>query len=181
MRPLNNEELRKVFEKLQTFIGAENIKVLLQRDDERFVFRLVKLRVYYVSERLMRLATNVPRDNLVAFGTCFGRFTHHGNFHLTISCLDYLNKYAMHKVWVKPNMEMSFLYGNHIIKSGLSRITDGIPQYAGVIVYNMNDVPLGFGVAAQPTEFTKDMDPTGVVVLHQGDVGEYLREEDEMS
>lgn len=39
----------------------------------------------------------------------------------------------------------------------------------------------GFGIAAQPTEFCKDLDPGANVVLHQGDVGEYLRVEDELS
>ena len=41
--------------------------------------------------------------------------------------------------------------------------------------------PPGFGVAAQPTEYCKDLDPGANVVLHQGDVGEYLRVEDELS
>ena len=72
---------------------------------------------------------------------------------------------------------MSFLYGNNVTKAGLARITDSTPQYGGVVVFSMADVPLGFGVAAQPTEYCKDLDPTGNVVLHQGDVGEYLRSE----
>lgn len=38
---------------------------------------------------------------------------------------------------------MSFLYGNNVAKSGLGRMTEGIPQYAGVVVYSMTDVPLG--------------------------------------
>ena len=51
----------------------------------------------------------------------------------------------------------------------------------GVVVFSMTDIPLGFGVAAQPTEVCKDLDPGANVVLHQGDVGEYLRVEDELS
>jgi 60S ribosome subunit biogenesis protein NIP7 len=47
------------------------------------------------------------------------------------------------QVWVKPSAEMSFLYGNHVAKSGLARITDATPQYAGVVVYSMNDIPMG--------------------------------------
>ncbi len=43
----------------------------------------------------------------------------------------------------------------------------------------MNDMPLGFGVAAKNTLQAKDMDPTGVVVFNQSDIGEYLRIEDE--
>ena len=30
----------------------------------------------------------------------------------------------------------------------------------------------------QPTEYCRDLDPTANVVLHQGDIGEYLRVED---
>ena len=76
---------------------------------------------------------------------------------------------------MKPSSEMSFLYGNNILKSGLARITESTPQYAGVVVYNMSDLPLGFGVAAQNTDACKDLDPSGNVVLHQADIGEYLR------
>lgn len=51
-------------------------------------------------------------------------------------------------------------------------------MYAGVVVYNLQDTPLGFGVLAQPTDACKDLDPTANVVLHQADVGEYLRLEE---
>lgn len=78
-------------------------------------------------------------------------------------------------MWLKPSAEMSFLYGNNVIKSGLARITESTPQYAGVVVYNMSDIPLGFGVAAQTTEACKELGPTANVVLHQADVGEFLR------
>jgi len=43
---------------------------------------------------------------------------------------------------VKSSAEQQFLYGNHIMKSGLGRITENTQQYQGVIVYSMNDVPL---------------------------------------
>ena len=108
-------------------------------------------------------------------------FTKGGKFKLHITCLDYIAQYAKHKVWVKPSAEMSFLYGSNITKNGLGRMTDAVPQYGGVVVYNMSDVPLGFGVAAQPTEYCKDLDPGANVVLHQGDIGEYLRIEDGLS
>lgn len=75
---------------------------------------------------------------------------------------------------------MSFLYGNNVTKAGLARITENTPQYAGVIVYSLSDVPLGFGLAAQPTEYCNDLEPTQNVVLHQADIGEYVRVEDEM-
>ena len=43
------------------------------------------------------------------------------------------------------------------------------------MVFNLQDVPLGFGIPAQPTAAVQDLDPTASVVLHQADVGEYLR------
>ncbi|KAF9315314.1 ribosome biosynthesis protein nip7, partial [Linnemannia elongata] len=56
---------------------------------------------------------------------------------------------------------------------------DYIAQYAkGVIVYSMTDVPLGFGVTARSTSDTRKMEPTAIVVFHQADIGEYLRQED---
>eukprot|EP01039_Chlorochromonas_danica_P002623 gene2623-2867_t len=177
MRPLTDEELRTVFEKLQTFIGS-NIQNLIDRKDGVHTFRLLKDRVYYMSEAQLKLASNIARDHLLAIGTCFGKFTKSGKFRLNITCLDYIAQYAQHKVWVKPGAEMSFLYGNNVTKAALAKITEGVPQYGGVVVYNLSNVALGFGVAAQPTEYCKDLDPGANVVLHQGDVGEYLREED---
>ena len=46
------------------------------------------------------------------------------------------------KIWLKPNAEQSFLYGNHVLKSGLGRITENTGQYQGVVMYSMNDLPL---------------------------------------
>eukprot|EP00045_Choanoeca_perplexa_P022987 m.11548 g.11548 ORF g.11548 m.11548 type:complete len:90 (-) comp9842_c0_seq1:322-591(-) len=79
---------------------------------------------------------------------------------------------AQYKVWLKPAAEQSFLYGNHVIKSGLARMTENTPQYQGVVVYNMNDVPLGFGATAKSTQECRTLDPAGIVVFRQADVGE---------
>lgn len=177
MRPLTEEETTQVFEKIAKFIGP-NIKQLIDTSGENYCFRLQKDRVYYVSELIMRRATNVGRDNLASLGVCFGKFTHHKNFHLHISCLDYLAKYAKNKVWVKPSSEMSFLYGNHVLKAGLGRITENTEQGSGVVVYNMNDMPMGFGLTARSTMDCRKAAPTDIVVLHQGDVGMYLRSEE---
>lgn len=50
--------------------------------------------------------------------------------------------YFQYKIWVKPGAEQSYLYGNHVLKSGLGRITDNTPQYQGVVIYSMADIPL---------------------------------------
>eukprot|EP00050_Salpingoeca_kvevrii_P007665 m.297680 g.297680 ORF g.297680 m.297680 type:complete len:182 (+) comp13674_c0_seq1:82-627(+) len=178
MRPLTEEEMTTLFEKLGKYIG-NNIGLLIDRPDGTWCFRLHNDKVYYVSEHIMRRATNVSRDNLISLGTCFGKFTKKTRqFKLHITALTYLAPYAKHKVWVKPSSEQSFLYGNHILKSGLGRITENTPQYQGVIVYNMDDIPLGFGVAAKSTEECLNVDPTMNVVFHQADVGEFLRDEE---
>lgn len=124
MRPLTDEEMRALFEKLHVYIG-QNVAKLIDRSDEAHTFRLVKDRVYYLSEAQMKLATNIGRENLICLGTCFGKFTKSGKFRIHVTCLDYLAQYAKYKVWVKPGAEMSFLYGNNVTKAGLARITEG--------------------------------------------------------
>ncbi|GJP29960.1 hypothetical protein CLOM_g21420 [Closterium sp. NIES-68] len=128
----------------------------------------------------MRRATSVSRDHLASLGTCIGKFTKSGSFRLTVTALDLLAAYAKCKVWVKPAAEMSFLYGNHVLKSGLGRITESTQQNQGVVVLSMSDVPLGFGVAAKSTQECRRLDPNAIVVFHQADTGEYLRMEDEI-
>ncbi len=112
-----------------------------------------------------------------------------------------------YKIWVKATSEQSFLYGNHILKGGLARMTEDTPKYQGVIIYGITDLPLvcrfrcfpahvragrgrltgcplslqGFGVTAFSTEECKSLDPTRIVVFHQADLGEYLRDEDTLT
>jgi len=177
MRPLTEEETRVFFEKLSKYIGR-NIKHLIDRPDEQYVFRLHGDKVYYLSETLMKQATIAGREELVSLGTCFGKFTKTKKFKLHVTSLDYLSQYAKYKVWIKPSGEMSFVYGNHVAKAHLGRITENTPKYQGVVVYSMADVPLGFGVTAYSTQECRKLEPTAIVVFHQADVGEYLRDED---
>ncbi|KAK9932849.1 hypothetical protein M0R45_020071 [Rubus argutus] len=187
MRPLDEGESTAVFEKLFKFTG-NNLKNIVENPSHegpdpnpgRYCFRLNKNKVYYVSDSLVKRATNIARANLVSLGTCIGRFTHGGSFHLTVHCLSLVASNAIHKVWLKPTSEMSFLYGNHVSKGGLGRITENIVPGDGVVVFSMSDVPLGFGIAAKSTQGYSKLDPNGIVVLHQADIGEYLRMEDEL-
>ncbi|EFP01496.1 hypothetical protein GCK72_002280 [Caenorhabditis remanei] len=180
MRPLTEEETSLVFAKLASFIG-DNVSMLIDRNDGDYCFRNHKERVYYCSENLMRQAACISREPLLSFGTCLGKFTKSKKFHLQITALDYLAPYAKFKVWLKPNAEQQFLYGNNILKSGIARMTDGTPTHAGIVVYSMTDVPLGFGVSAKGTSDSKRADPTALVVLHQCDLGEYLRNESHLN
>ena len=151
------------------------MKHLIDRPDGKsYCFRVHNDRVFYLSEEMVRKASCISRKQLMVLGTKFGRFTHKRNFRLHISCLDYLNQLALYKVWIKPSAEMSFLYGNH---APVSDVCPRAYQCSSVIVNNMAGTPLGFGVAAQSTEFTQEMNPTAFAILHQADVGEYLRDE----
>ncbi|KAI5384475.1 hypothetical protein KIW84_071471 [Lathyrus oleraceus] len=160
MRPLDETETSVVFEKLFKFIG-NNLKNLVENPSHegpdstpgRYCFRLNKNKIYYCSESLVNRATNIARPNLVSLGTCIGKYTHGGNFHFTVQALNLLAANAKHKNIVAGD---------------------------GVVVFNMADVPLGFGVAAKSTQDCRKLDPNGIVVLHQGDIGEYLRMEDEL-
>eukprot|EP00039_Didymoeca_costata_P020367 m.341006 g.341006 ORF g.341006 m.341006 type:complete len:181 (-) comp19721_c0_seq1:21-563(-) len=180
MRPLTDLETKTVFEKLQKYIGT-NIKLLVDRPDGSYVFRLHRDRVYYVREDIMTRATSFSRDNLVALGHRLGKFSKTGKFRMHVTALQYLAPFAKYKVWVKPNMEQSFLYGNHVLKAGLGRMTENTPRYQGVVVYNMNDIPLGFGATAFSTEECRAVDPTRIVVFHQADLGEFLRDEEKIN
>ncbi|CAO3702177.1 unnamed protein product [Rhizopus stolonifer] len=177
MRPLTPEETTTLFEKLAKYIGA-NIKHLIERPDETYCFRLQKNKVYYLSELMVRMAVSVGRDQLASLGVCFGKMTKTGKFKLHITALDYLAQYAKYKIWIKPNGEMPFLYGNHVVKAHLGRITDDTPEHTGVVILSMSDAPLGFGVTARSTVDMKRLQPTDIIVFHQADVGEYLRDED---
>ncbi|GAV58873.1 LOW QUALITY PROTEIN: hypothetical protein CFOL_v3_02406, partial [Cephalotus follicularis] len=71
--------------------------------------------------------------------------------------------------------EMSFLNGNHVLEGGLGRMTDSFVVGDGVVVYSVMELHLGFGIAMKGMQDSRKVDSNGIVVLHQADVGEYLR------
>lgn len=177
MRPLTEEETKVLFEKLAQYIGR-NIGNLIKRSDEPYCFRVQKDRVYYVSEAVAKFATCVQRKKLMSLGTCIGKFTKTGKFRVHITALETLAPNAKFKVWIKQNGEMPFLYGNNILKAHIGKISEDVPEHTGVVVYDMHDRPLGFGVTAKSSIEIRSAPPNAIVTYRQGDVGEYLREED---
>ena len=176
MRPLTDQETSRLFEKLASYMGR-NITNLIDRPDDPHVFRLQRDRVYYVRESIAKLATSVSRDKLLCVGTCLGKFTKkQQKFRLHVTALDHVAPHAKFKVWVKPNGEMPFLYGNHVVKAHVGRMSDDCPEHQGVVVYSMNDTPLGFGASARSTAEVRRLEPTAITVFRQADTGEYLRE-----
>jgi 60S ribosome subunit biogenesis protein NIP7 len=174
MRQLTEEETRNLFAKLALFLG-ENLKYLIDREDEDHVFRLQDQKIYYMSKSVLDIAQLVGRDELVSAGVYVGNYTKAGKVKLYITALPLLAKYAKYKVWVKPGGEQVYLYGNNVLKTHVAKMTENVPQYQGVVVFSMNDVPLGFGVAARSTEQSLKIQPHDVVVFNQADLGEYLR------
>jgi 60S ribosome subunit biogenesis protein NIP7 len=149
MRQLTDTETKTLFEKLANYTGR-SLNALLtdtttspgSKTPDRYVFRVQKDRVYYVRESLANLATSVARDNLLSLGTCMGKFTKTGKFRLHITALDVIAPHARYKVWVKPNGEMPFLYGGHVVKAHVGRWSEECPEHQGVVVMSMNDTPL---------------------------------------
>ncbi|GMH28414.1 hypothetical protein Nepgr_030257 [Nepenthes gracilis] len=151
------KETTAVFEKLFKFV-SNNLKNIVENPSQegtesnpaRYRFRLQKNHVYYGSELLVNRATNISRKKLVSLGTQIKKFTYHENFHLTVHALSILTANAMHNVWLKP------------------------------ILRCCSYVPSGFGVAAKLTVDCRKLDPSGIVVLYQAVIGEYLRMEDDL-
>ncbi|KAH0488058.1 MAG: hypothetical protein KVP17_003924 [Porospora cf. gigantea B] len=179
MRVLKEAETRKVFEKLAKFMG-DKLFSLLDRPDGKHCFRLVNQKVYYCREDLAKIASCVPKKNVVALGVLLGKFTKGDNFRLYATATDLLAQHGKHKVWLRQPGEQSFLYGNHVVKRHLGRVTEDTAQNQGVVVLNMNDIPLGFGVTAKSTADMRGALSEATVVIHQADTGEYLRSQNEM-
>ncbi|KAF4635200.1 hypothetical protein G7Y89_g2899 [Cudoniella acicularis] len=105
MRPLTETETSTLFSKLANYTGT-SLKALIAPLDngpnaDRFVFRVVQSRCYYVRLSLANLATSIARDKLLSLGTCLGKFTKSGKFRLHITALPILAEHARYKVWVK--------------------------------------------------------------------------------
>merc|ERR1712224_448156 len=76
---------------------------------------------------LMRRTACMARTSIVSVGQNMGKFTHSGNFRLTIGAVDIISQKAQHKVWLKPATEMNFLHGNHVLTSEVARMTESTP------------------------------------------------------
>ncbi|KAG8343614.1 hypothetical protein ERJ75_001439500 [Trypanosoma vivax] len=200
MRPLTDDEAKRLFDKLAQYIGPNTTHLLQQKngasitgrgegttkenptaeqcdEQEEYVFRLHKSRIWYMPLRLAKLASSVAKSNLMGIGVMFAKVTHNGHIRIQVTALEYIAQYSLFKVWLKPNQEQKFLYGGHVTRAGLGRITEATPRHHKVVVFSMGDVPLGFGVAALGTLECRRCEMNSTVLFHEADVGEYLRNE----
>lgn len=154
MRPLTETETQTLFSKLANYTGRSLTHLIAppssvsgssnsnSSSSARHVFRLHASRVYYMPLEIANLATSIARPNLLSLGTCLGKFTKTGKFRLHVTALDVIAPHARYKVWIKPNGEMPFLYGGNVVKAHVGRWSEDCPEHQGVVVYNMNDMPL---------------------------------------
>ncbi|KAJ5506728.1 hypothetical protein LT330_010432 [Penicillium expansum] len=179
MRSLTEEETRTLFTKLASYTGRSlNSLITPAEDGSMSVFRLQGSRVYYVNKEIANLSVSFPRETLLSIGTMVGKFTKTGKFRINLTALDLLAQHARYKVWIKANGVMPLLYGGSVLKAHVARFSEDLPENAGVIILDSNDVPLGFGVTARSSAQIAKLDPTSIAVHRQADAGEYLREED---
>jgi 60S ribosome subunit biogenesis protein NIP7 len=79
MRPLTEKETQTLFEKLANYTGSSLKNLIAPLDDspnaDRYVFRLVRDRVFYVRLSIANLATSIARDKLLSLGTCLGMYS----------------------------------------------------------------------------------------------------------
>ncbi|KAJ5674549.1 uncharacterized protein N7477_004483 [Penicillium maclennaniae] len=172
MRQLTEEETKTLFSKLAHYTGRSLNSLVAPTDGgPQMVFRLQGSRVYYMPLSIANLATSIPRDNLLSAGTQIGKFTKTGKFRLNLTCLDVVAPHARYKLWIKANGEMPFLYGGNVVKAHVGRWSETAPSTV-VSLCTVRMIPL------LDSEEAKKLDPTGIVLFRQADVGEYLREED---
>ena len=175
MRELKEEEAQMMFEKLSKYIGSKTER-LLTRTDGKYVFRLIKNRIYYMSDQISRQCSTSEAKRLCGAGILVGKITHNNHFHINVTALPLLEQFAMHKVWLTKAAELQFLYGNDIVRSHITKMSDGIPDNAGVVIYNDQDAAIGFGVMTKAGVDAIRSQFASRVVIHQADVGEYLRD-----
>ncbi|SBS88365.1 hypothetical protein PMALA_022370 [Plasmodium malariae] len=156
-----------VFKKLSKFLG-NNLLSMLSYNNEEYVLRA----------DIAKQAKSINKNSLMSLGTCLGKFTKANNFFLKITSLSLLSEFCIHKIWLKESGEKSFLFGNNVIKSHLLKISDNIKKGDGVMVLSMNDNPIGFGVSMRNTQDIKILNVMDIILIHQGDIGEYLRSEE---
>jgi 60S ribosome subunit biogenesis protein NIP7 len=73
---------------------------------------------------------------------------------------------------------MPFLYDSHVLKAHVGRWSEDCTEHQGVVVYSLQNTPLGFGITARSVAEARRLEPTSVTVFRQADCGEYLRDED---
>lgn len=173
MRIINSTEQIKIFKKLASFIGDHNITSFL---NNRKVY-LHNQSIYLINKNILKCISTIPKNEILHMGLMLGKLTKTQNFYLHVSSLNSLSKYCLNKVWIKKSAEMNVLYGNNIQKAHIFKISDELLVNSSVIIYNQDDIILGFGITSKDSNGIDRMTGSSIAIIIQSDNGIYLREE----
>ncbi|KAI5171551.1 60S ribosome subunit biogenesis protein NIP7 [Nematocida sp. LUAm3] len=174
MRELTKEETEKIEKKLRQYVGSNYSSMM----NPLHKLVLNNQKVFYTSTELLKRAGVVGRENIMCIGTCLGRFTKTNQFRIKITALPLIALYRVNTVKVKTSCEMGVLYGNHVQRCHLFGMPTDIHKNSGVLLTTQYDIPLGFGVMTKGGTEIVSGDRSAVIVIRQGDTGEYLRGEE---
>lgn len=105
-----------------------NVKLLIDRPDGMYCFREQKDRIYYVSEKILKLAEHIPPGDLICTGTCFGKFTKSNKFRLHVTALSYLapygqvRNYLLVRFYIRSAAELFFCLIIYISYGNIERL-----------------------------------------------------------
>jgi 60S ribosome subunit biogenesis protein NIP7 len=72
---------------------------------------------------------------------------------------------------MEVNGEMPFLSIVNVVNAHVGGLSEDFPEYQGVVVYSMNDRPLGFVVTAKSTQEPRRLNPTRITCFRQAGCG----------
>lgn len=91
---MSGRNLNLLHAKIMNMVLCAHYRQLLIYETLKKVWSHEFLKIFHIREDLMKKAGNISRKNLLSMGTCFGKMTKTGKFHLQITALDFMAPYA---------------------------------------------------------------------------------------
>ncbi|AEA38983.1 ribosome biogenesis protein (nucleomorph) [Cryptomonas paramecium] len=176
MRVLKKDEMRILFTKIVKF--QKNFFFMFVKNCIKifFSFRIIKRKVFFVRNTVMCRGVLFYKKNLMSLGTCIGNFNRFDCFYFFVTALNFLNSLSnFNFVIIKNFEENSFIKGKHLKKFQLSSITRQLSSNDGVLVFNENNLLLGFGEIVKNFSQVQVISKNHIVIINQGDIGKYVR------
>lgn len=176
MRELKIEEARFLLTRLVKYKGKKLINFLKVNFISFLVFKVQKNRIFFSSLFLYSRIFNFAKKRIGSFGICIGRFSHSRKLKFLIPFLNLLlkNKGVFSAV-LNGEGEKSFLFGKHVEKKNVSKISKNIFKNDGIVLFSKNKIPIGFGETLKSIVFIAKFDSKMILFINQGDTGLYVR------
>jgi len=176
MRELKTEEARILLSKLVKFKGKKLVNFLKINFFSFLVFKIQKKRIFFSSLSLYSRIFNFSKKRIGSFGICVGRFSHSKKLKFLIPLLNMLLKYkGLFSAFLKTEGEKSFLFGKHVEKKNVSKLSKNVFKNDGIVLFNKNKIAIGFGEALKSIVFIPKLDLRRILFVNQGDTGLYVR------